>query len=144
MDVRAGHEQSSTVVFLGSSTARILTLVRSMPRSFDIFKKEQISDLLDVVAVVDAVMAKRMAEAPEFLDNVGQVGFLSGKRRQAAMASLSSASSSWSLPSNTRLACTQPPDLLEDRHQDKIFLVNREVRDQVVANAVEPLLLFSR
>jgi hypothetical protein len=34
-------------------------------------EKEQIGDLLDVVAIVDAVVAQRVAEAPEFLDDVG-------------------------------------------------------------------------
>ena len=62
-------------------------------------QEEQVGDLLDVVAVVDAVMAKGVAEAPEFLDDVGH----------AAMASLSSSRSAASLPSKTRLARPQPP-----------------------------------
>ncbi len=39
-------------------------------------EEDQKGDLLDVVAVVDAVVAKRVAEAPEFLDDIGHaVGF---------------------------------------------------------------------
>ena len=34
-------------------------------------EEEQIGELLDVVAVVHAVVAQRVAEAPEFLDDVG-------------------------------------------------------------------------
>ena len=34
------------------------------------FQKQQIGELFDVVAVVDAVVAKRVAKAPEFLDDV--------------------------------------------------------------------------
>ncbi len=33
-------------------------------------EEEQIGDLLDVVAVIDAVVAEGVAEAPEFLDDV--------------------------------------------------------------------------
>src|SRR5262249_31979879 len=42
------------------------------------FEEEQVRNLLDVVAVIDAVMAKRMAEAPQFLDDVGHKRFYSG------------------------------------------------------------------
>ncbi len=34
-------------------------------------QEEQEGDLLDVVAVVDAIVAEGMAEAPEFLNNIG-------------------------------------------------------------------------
>jgi hypothetical protein len=34
-------------------------------------EKEQIGDLLDVVAVVDAIVAEGVAEAAEFLDDIG-------------------------------------------------------------------------
>ncbi len=33
-------------------------------------EEEQISELLDVIAVVDAIVAQRVAKAPEFLDDV--------------------------------------------------------------------------
>ena len=34
-------------------------------------QEEQVGELLDVVAVIDAVVAERVAEAPEFVDDVG-------------------------------------------------------------------------
>ncbi len=34
-------------------------------------EEEQVGELLDVVAVVDAVVAQGVAEAPEFVDDVG-------------------------------------------------------------------------
>ncbi len=34
-------------------------------------EKEQICELLDVIAVVDSIVAKRVAKAPKFLNDVG-------------------------------------------------------------------------
>ena len=39
-------------------------------------EEQQVGDLLDVVAVVDAVVAQGVAEAPEFLDDVGHSDLL--------------------------------------------------------------------
>lgn len=50
--------------------------------------EEQVGDLLDVVAVVHAVVAESMAEAPEFLDDVGHfAAFLFNALNQAMAAS---------------------------------------------------------
>src|SRR5262249_38723902 len=62
-------------------------------------QEEQERDLLDVVAVVDAIVAQGVAEPPEFLNDV----------THAAMASLKALSRVGSLPLNTRLALPQPP-----------------------------------
>ena len=50
---------------------------RSIPRLVGHLEEEQIGDLLDVVAVVDAVVAQRVAEAPEFLNDVGHAAIAS-------------------------------------------------------------------
>jgi len=34
-------------------------------------EEQQVGDLLDVIAVIDPIVPQRVAEAPEFLDNVG-------------------------------------------------------------------------
>src|SRR5205085_2421486 len=65
-------------------------------------EEEQIGDLLDVVAVVDAVMAKGVAEAPELGDDVTHA---------ATSSRLTSSRKSASSPSKTRLARPQPPRL---------------------------------
>ena len=39
-------------------------------------QEEQVGELLDVVAVIDAVVAQGVAEAPEFVDDVGHECFL--------------------------------------------------------------------
>src|SRR5262249_15784225 len=62
-------------------------------------EEEQIGDLLDVVAVVDPVVAEGVAEPPESLDNV----------THAAIASLISRTMPSNRPPNTRLALPQPP-----------------------------------
>src|SRR5207244_2397754 len=63
------------------------------------FEKEQIGQLLDVVAVVDAVVAQGVAEAPKFLDDIAH----------AAMASLNWRTSFGSAPWKTLLARPKPP-----------------------------------
>jgi hypothetical protein len=35
------------------------------------FQEQQVGELFDVIAVIHAVMAQRVAETPEFLDDVG-------------------------------------------------------------------------
>src|SRR5206468_11330849 len=64
-------------------------------------EEEQIGDLLDVVAVVDPVVAERVAEPPEFLDDVDVT--------HAAIASFSSPIRASSWPPNARRAARKPP-----------------------------------
>src|SRR5665213_1812054 len=44
---------------------------------FGHLQEEQICELLDIVAVVHAVMAERVAEAPKFLDNIAHAAIAS-------------------------------------------------------------------
>src|SRR5688572_3152673 len=62
-------------------------------------QKQKVGELFDVVAVIDTIVPKRVAEAPKFLYNVGH----------AAIASLNSRMISSNWLSNTRLARPQPP-----------------------------------
>src|SRR5207247_5882729 len=80
---------------VGEVSARLLTQRRPVAafRQFHgalvgHLQKEQVCDLLDVVTVINTVMAQRVAEAPQFLNNVSH----------AAIASFNSSMSSSSLP----------------------------------------------
>ena len=96
-------------------------------------EEEQVGDLLDVVAVVDAVVAEGVAEAPEFLDDVGH----------AAIASFKSVGAGRSrLPSKARFAAPQPPARAKTGTIVEVLPVDGQVLDQVRADAVQPLLLL--
>src|SRR5256885_49205 len=64
-------------------------------------KKEQVRELLYVVAVPNPIVAQRVAEPPEFGNNVGC--------HAATNSRLRSAMSAVSLPSKIRSACPHPP-----------------------------------
>src|SRR6266849_1208680 len=63
------------------------------------FQEEQIGELLYIVAIVDAIMAKRMAKPPEFLNNVAH----------AAIAPLICLMRTGRWPWKTLEALPQPP-----------------------------------
>src|SRR5687768_13836631 len=76
------------------------TLRQSQPLLIRHLEKEEVGDLLDVVAVIDAVVPECMAEAPKFLNYIGH----------AAIASLSCTTIFCSRASpNVRFAAPQPP-----------------------------------
>ena len=98
-------------------------------------EEEQIRDLLDVVAVVDAVVAEGVAEAPELGDDVTHA---------ATSSRLRSSRRSASSPSKTRFARPQPPRFEEHRHVLEVVAVDREVGDEVLADVLHPLRLVVR
>ena len=108
-------------------------------RQFDValirhLEEQQIGELLDVIAVVDAVVAKRVAEAPEFLDYIGHT----------ATASLNWLISCGSCPAKTLLARPQPPTRLKTGKASKSLGVDGQVFGQVPLDALKPLHLLGR
>ncbi len=80
-------------------------------------EEEQVGDLLDVVAVVDAVVAQGVAEAPEFLDDVGH----------AAIASLRSLNEVVELAVESVDSLDAQPPAREDRDDLEVLPVDRQV-----------------
>lgn len=63
---------SFTVRVGGSLPSRTVAALQHFRAAlFGHFQKEQVGELLDVVALVHAAVARRVAEAPESLDDVG-------------------------------------------------------------------------
>ena len=87
-------------------------------------EEQQVGDLLDVVAVVDAVVAQGVAEAPELLDDVAH----------AAIASLSSCEQvGRASPSKTRFGAAPAAAVeLKTGTFVEVVSVDRQVRDQVL------------
>jgi hypothetical protein len=50
-------------------------------------QEEQICQLFDVIAVVDSIVAQRVAKAPEFIDDVGHKIFRYGYAARARLSS---------------------------------------------------------
>ena len=70
-------------------------------------EEQQIGDLLDVIAVVDPIVAEGVAEPPEFLDNVGHASI--GPRwlaRHFSFSTTNSASSFWNSSKYGCLFCS--------------------------------------
>ena len=95
-------------------------------------EEQQVGQLLDVVAVVHAVVAQDVAEAPEFPNDVGH----------AATSSLFRSAMIWSSwPPKTRFARPQPPWLDRIGHGLEVLPVDREVLYEVQPDVLHPLLL---
>jgi len=97
-------------------------------------EEQQVGELFDIVAVVDSVVAQRVAKAPEFLDDVGH----------AAILSFNSRMRSSNCGPNTFRARAQAAPLGEDREGIQVLRSDRQVYDEVLADVLEPLFLLGR
>ncbi len=93
-------------------------------------EEQQVGQLLDVVAVVDAIVTQGVAEAPEFVDDIGHA---------ATSSSLSSRAVRRVCPSNARFARPHPPRSASTGMSSKSSGSMDRFCDQVLADVLHPL-----
>ena len=89
-----------------------------MPALVGHLEEQQVGQLLDVVAVVDAVVAEGVAEAPEFADDIGHA---------ATSSLLSSSSSSVELAVEHAVGPSPAASVREHRHELEVVRLDGEV-----------------